>query len=83
MQLGDCLPGELVYTYTIVFSNGYDIQGNVVGTEWELQQWSPLIVVGPKESDPGQVYVTSERGVLDLHHSILVTNTPDPEWFEE
>lgn len=82
MQLGDCSPGELVYLYTIVYSNGCDIHGNIVGTEWELQQWAPLIIIGPKD-DSDQVFVASERGVVDLHHSILVTNTPDPEWTEE
>lgn len=79
MALQDCDVGELVYTYTIIFCNGFDVAGNVIGTAWELQMWSPLVVVG---FDADKVWVICERGLVDLHESIIVADRPDPEWYE-
>lgn len=75
-RICDFEEGELVYTYTVVFSNGFDVRGNVVGTAWDLEPKSPLLIV---RKDGEYVFVICRFGLIDLHHTIYATTSPDVE----
>jgi predicted GH43/DUF377 family glycosyl hydrolase len=74
--LMDTVPGELVYTYTVVYNDEYDPWTHTVSTAWHLQPSSPLFII---ERVGEMVRVICEQGIVEMHHSIGVTEEPDAD----